>query len=155
MKLRLFQIHMIGCQYSTDWVEKKVAPPKQLTVTGAGRSLPLCNYPLYPKYVGGQASDAGSYICARCLNNHEFKQCTSNRIGVVVVLLAWTALCQAQTVSPKRPCAQLLEFSAPGVELSKAEPVPAKTRYRRTVWYRARSTNELGPEGSSLASALN
>jgi hypothetical protein len=48
-----------------DWVEKKVAPPKQLTVTGATRSLPLCNYPLYPKYVGGQTSDAGSYICAR------------------------------------------------------------------------------------------
>jgi hypothetical protein len=49
----------------TDWVEKKVAPPKQLTVTGATRSLPLCNYPLYPKYVGGQTSDAGSYICAQ------------------------------------------------------------------------------------------
>ncbi len=48
-----------------DWVEKKMAPPKQLTVTGGGRSLPLCNYPLYPKYVGGQAGDAGSYICAR------------------------------------------------------------------------------------------
>jgi feruloyl esterase len=48
-----------------DWVEKKVTPPKQLTVTGGGRTLPLCNYPLYPKYVGGQASDAGSYICAR------------------------------------------------------------------------------------------
>ena len=48
-----------------DWVEKKEPPPKQLTVTGGGRSLPLCNYPLYPKYVGGQASDAGSYLCAR------------------------------------------------------------------------------------------
>ena len=51
--------------YIKDWVEKKVTPPKQLTVTGGGRSLPLCNYPLYPKYVGGQASDAGLYICAR------------------------------------------------------------------------------------------
>ncbi len=48
-----------------DWVEKKEPPPKQLTVTGGGRSLPLCNYPLYPKYVGGQASDAGSYLCAQ------------------------------------------------------------------------------------------
>jgi Tannase and feruloyl esterase len=48
-----------------DWVEKKVTPPKQLRVNGGGRSLPLCNYPLYPKYVGGPARDAGSYICAR------------------------------------------------------------------------------------------
>jgi feruloyl esterase len=48
-----------------DWVEKKVTPPKQLTVTGGGRGLPLCSYPLYPKYVDGQATDAGSYICAR------------------------------------------------------------------------------------------
>ena len=47
-----------------DWVEKKVTPSKQLTVTGGGRSLPLCSYPLYPKYVGGQTSDAASYICA-------------------------------------------------------------------------------------------
>jgi feruloyl esterase len=44
---------------------------------------------------------------------------------LALILLAWTALCQAQTVSPKYRCAQLLEFSAPGVELSKAEPVPA------------------------------
>jgi feruloyl esterase len=48
-----------------DWVEKKEPPPKQLTVTGRGRSLPLCNYPLYPKYVGGLPGDAGSYTCAR------------------------------------------------------------------------------------------
>jgi len=48
-----------------DWVGKKEAPPKQLTVSARGRSLPLCNYPLYPKYVGGPPSDAGSYLCAR------------------------------------------------------------------------------------------
>jgi hypothetical protein len=48
-----------------DWVEKKVTPPKQLTVTGGGRSLPLCSYPLYPKYVGGLPGDAGSYVCAQ------------------------------------------------------------------------------------------
>jgi Tannase and feruloyl esterase len=48
-----------------DWVEKKEPPPKQLTVTARGRSLPLCNYPLYPKYVGGLTSDAGSYLCAQ------------------------------------------------------------------------------------------
>jgi hypothetical protein len=54
-----------GLPYLMDWVEKKVAPPKQFTLTGGGRSLPLCNYPLYPKYVGGPARDAGSYMCAR------------------------------------------------------------------------------------------
>ena len=42
-----------------------------------------------------------------------------------VVLLFSALLCKAQTVSPKHPCAQLLQFSAPGVELSKAEPVPS------------------------------
>src|SRR5208282_3942572 len=48
-----------------DWVEKKVTPPKQLTVTGGSRSLPLCSYPSYPKYVGGLPSNAGSYLCAQ------------------------------------------------------------------------------------------
>jgi hypothetical protein len=43
---------------------------------------------------------------------------------VAFILLAWTTLGRAQTVSPKRSCTQLLEFSAPGVEISKAEPVP-------------------------------
>src|SRR5580704_10930353 len=32
---------------------------------------------------------------------------------------------QGTNVSPKHPCTQLLEFSAPGVELSKAESIPA------------------------------
>src|SRR5665213_4051759 len=44
---------------------------------------------------------------------------------VTVSLLFLAILCQARTVSPKRPCAQLLGFSAPGVEVSKAQPVPA------------------------------
>ena len=48
-----------------DWVEKNVTPPKQLIVTGGSRSLPLCSYPLYPEYVGGLPSDAGSYLCAQ------------------------------------------------------------------------------------------
>lgn len=42
-----------------------------------------------------------------------------------VVLLCSAMLCQAQTVSPKHPCAQLLGFNAPGVEFSKAESIPA------------------------------
>jgi pimeloyl-ACP methyl ester carboxylesterase len=42
-----------------------------------------------------------------------------------VVLLFSALLCAAQTVSPKHPCTQLLKFSAPGVEVSKAESIPA------------------------------
>jgi hypothetical protein len=48
-----------------DWTEKKVSPPKQLKVTAAERSLPLCSYPLYPKYLSGPPSEAASYTCAR------------------------------------------------------------------------------------------
>jgi hypothetical protein len=48
----------------TDWVEKKEAPPKSVTVTGGNRSLPMCSYPAYPKYIGGPTSTASSYTCA-------------------------------------------------------------------------------------------
>lgn len=44
---------------------------------------------------------------------------------VAFILLASSALGRAQTVSPKRDCLQLRQFSAPGVEVSKAQPVPA------------------------------
>lgn len=48
----------------TDWVEKKIAPGKSLTVTAGEKSLPLCSYPTYPKYVNGPAGAASSYACA-------------------------------------------------------------------------------------------
>jgi hypothetical protein len=44
----------------TDWVEKKITPSKSLTVTAGEKSLPLCSYPTYPKYVGGPAGVANS-----------------------------------------------------------------------------------------------
>lgn len=47
-----------------DWVEKKVAPPMSVTVTGGNRSLPMCSYPTYPKYVKGSVGAATSYVCA-------------------------------------------------------------------------------------------
>jgi len=47
-----------------DWVEKNVAPPMSLTVTAGSRSLPMCSYPAYPKYIGGPAEKAASYACA-------------------------------------------------------------------------------------------
>ena len=46
-----------------DWVEKKVAPSKTLTVTAGDRSMPLCSYPAYPRYVQGPATVASSFTC--------------------------------------------------------------------------------------------
>jgi feruloyl esterase len=46
-----------------DWVEKGVAPGKSITVTGGGRSLPMCSYPEYPKYNKGSIDAAESYAC--------------------------------------------------------------------------------------------
>jgi hypothetical protein len=47
-----------------DWVEKNTPPPMSITVTGGNRSLPMCSYPAYPKYVDGPADTATSYVCA-------------------------------------------------------------------------------------------
>ena len=47
-----------------DWVEKGVAPGKSVTVTGGGRSLPMCSYPEYPKYNSGPVDAADSYACS-------------------------------------------------------------------------------------------
>jgi feruloyl esterase len=47
-----------------DWVEKNAAPPLSVTVTGGQRSLPMCSYPMYPKYVNGPVESASSYKCS-------------------------------------------------------------------------------------------
>jgi len=46
-----------------DWVEKKTPPPMAVTVTAGDRSLPMCTYPNYPKYIGGSTGEAASYVC--------------------------------------------------------------------------------------------
>jgi feruloyl esterase len=46
-----------------DWVEKKSAPPMSVTVTAKDRSLPMCSYPTYPRYLGGPVGAAASYKC--------------------------------------------------------------------------------------------
>jgi pimeloyl-ACP methyl ester carboxylesterase len=46
------------------WVEKNQAPAKTLVVTSGDRSLPLCSYPDYPRYVGGPVESASSYVSA-------------------------------------------------------------------------------------------
>jgi hypothetical protein len=43
------------------WVEQNQAPGKTLVVTSGNRSLPLCSYPNYPKYVSGPVESASSY----------------------------------------------------------------------------------------------
>ena len=49
----------------TDWVERGLAPGKQVTVASGERRLPMCSYPAYPKYVGGATGEANSYTCAK------------------------------------------------------------------------------------------
>ncbi len=46
-----------------DWVEKKASPPMAVTVTAKNRSLPMCAYPMYPKYMSGPVDSASSYAC--------------------------------------------------------------------------------------------
>jgi hypothetical protein len=48
------------------WVEKGIAPPVVPTVTAGARSLPMCPYPTYPHYLGGDlpVMEASSYTCA-------------------------------------------------------------------------------------------
>jgi len=46
-----------------NWVERGVAPGMAETVTAGERSLPLCSYPAYPKYVSGPSTQASSYRC--------------------------------------------------------------------------------------------
>jgi hypothetical protein len=50
--------------YLVDWVEHKQAPPASLVVTTGERTMPLCGYPRYPKYMAGPPSAAASYTCA-------------------------------------------------------------------------------------------
>jgi len=48
-----------------DWVERGSAPPMSVVVTAGERSLPLCSYPAYPRYVSGPANAASSYRCSQ------------------------------------------------------------------------------------------
>jgi pimeloyl-ACP methyl ester carboxylesterase len=48
-----------------DWVERGVAPGMSVTVTAGEKSLPLCSYPGYPRYMSGPAASASSYRCAQ------------------------------------------------------------------------------------------
>jgi feruloyl esterase len=47
----------------TDWVENNRAPDKTALVFGGTRTLPLCSYPMYPRYKAGPLTSASSYTC--------------------------------------------------------------------------------------------
>ena len=48
-----------------DWVENGKAPDKSVTARAGERSMPICSYPEYPKYVGGPAGAASAYSCSQ------------------------------------------------------------------------------------------
>jgi feruloyl esterase len=45
------------------WVEKGIAPGRSVEVTAGARSMPMCSYPEYPHYRGGDLNQAASYAC--------------------------------------------------------------------------------------------
>jgi len=50
-----------------NWVEKGTSPGKSVVGTGrndSSKSMPICSYPTYPKYVSGDINKASSYTCA-------------------------------------------------------------------------------------------
>ena len=47
-----------------NWVERGIAPGMSETVTGDAGSRPMCSYPTYPRYEGGDPERAESYRCA-------------------------------------------------------------------------------------------
>jgi feruloyl esterase len=50
-----------------NWVEKRIAPTNQIvtdTAVHAGRTRPLCQYPAWPKYIGGDQNLASSFTCS-------------------------------------------------------------------------------------------
>lgn len=47
-----------------NWVEDGQAPGMSVSVSSVERSLPMCSYPAYPHYDGGDATQAASYRCA-------------------------------------------------------------------------------------------
>ena len=46
-----------------NWVERKSAPASSVVVTAGDKSLPLCSYPTFPRYLRGPTNLAASYAC--------------------------------------------------------------------------------------------
>ena len=52
----------------TQWVEQGKAPSSVVEVTGKSATRPMCSYPDYPHYRGGDRALAASYSCNKPLN---------------------------------------------------------------------------------------
>lgn len=48
----------------TDWVENGEAPGKSVVVTGKSGTRPMCSFPTYPRFNGGDSTVAASFACA-------------------------------------------------------------------------------------------
>jgi pimeloyl-ACP methyl ester carboxylesterase len=46
-----------------NWVEKGIAPGRSEVASAGARSMPMCSYPEFPRYQGGDTGQAGSYAC--------------------------------------------------------------------------------------------
>nr|WP_246294893.1 tannase/feruloyl esterase family alpha/beta hydrolase [Schlegelella koreensis] len=49
------------------WVEDGVAPTQLVytrTIAGGTKAMPVCQYPMYPRYTGGDVNAAASYVCS-------------------------------------------------------------------------------------------
>ncbi len=49
----------------TQWVEQGKAPTMSVEVSGMSATRPMCSYPQYPHYQGGDANSAASYLCTK------------------------------------------------------------------------------------------
>jgi feruloyl esterase len=45
-------------QLLIDWVERGTAPGKSIPVTAGDKTMPMCSYPMFPKFSGGSFSCA-------------------------------------------------------------------------------------------------
>ena len=45
------------------WVEKGLAPPMTPQLTGRTGTAPLCSFPTYPRYTGGDATQSAAFTC--------------------------------------------------------------------------------------------
>ena len=80
-----------------DWVEKNIAPAMTLTVSAGDRTMPLCSYPSYPKYTGGQANKAASYVLDAVVRALPYQRSVRWRIQrmktSIITLIVGAALC--------------------------------------------------------------
>jgi tannase/feruloyl esterase len=56
-------------QLLVDWVEHGSVPGTSIIATAGDRTLPVCSYPAFPKYISGPSASAQSYQCEPILSH--------------------------------------------------------------------------------------